>query len=110
MIYHNARPYIASDETTPFFTCSKSFGNPSSHASFSATFYLTVFLMLFHDKRKKVRNPNALISDDYQNVEEIQYQNKPVQVSGGLYALSLIFTILLILLISLSRVVLGAHS
>jgi membrane-associated phospholipid phosphatase len=49
LVYHSPRPYFVGPDIIPYFSCSKSFGNPSSHCSFAACFYLTLFLILFHE-------------------------------------------------------------
>jgi len=48
MIYHNPRPSYGSPDVQPL-ACSKSFGNPSGHASLSACFYISFFLVMYHD-------------------------------------------------------------
>jgi membrane-associated phospholipid phosphatase len=49
IIYHNPRPYMTEPNIIPY-NCSKSFGNPSGHCSLTSCFFLTLFLMIFHDK------------------------------------------------------------
>ena len=50
MLYRSPRPYLVSDEMQIFGTCAMTYGNPSGHASFSASFYTTCFLLIFHDE------------------------------------------------------------
>jgi hypothetical protein len=62
MLYHGARPYEVVDSVQAHFNCSKSFGNPSSHASFAATIYFTVFLLTFHETKKVRVREHELLS------------------------------------------------
>jgi len=48
IIYHNPRPYISSPDVLAL-ACSKSFGNPSGHSSLAACFFITLFLVIYHD-------------------------------------------------------------
>jgi len=80
-IYHNGRPFWE-EYDYPNYTCTTSFGNPSGHSLSSASFYLTLWMIL---KNRKVN-------------------------SRIIKCLTLIVTLLLIFLIILSRLYLGVHS
>jgi hypothetical protein len=58
MLYHRPRPFYT-NEDMQVYKCSKSFGNPSGHASLSIMFYTTIFLLAFHDKpkREEIKEP-----------------------------------------------------
>ena len=60
-IYHQPRPYMTIEEVE-VLKCSKSFGNPSGHSSLSACFYLTLFLLYFHDHRNTTVEDNDLLT------------------------------------------------
>ena len=42
--------------------CSKSFGNPSGHASLTATFYTALFLLAFHDQELISKKRESLLN------------------------------------------------
>lgn len=46
VIYAEPRPYMV--DTSLFLTCSRSFGNPSGHASGSSLLSIGLFLDIFH--------------------------------------------------------------
>lgn len=51
MIYRNSRPYFYQERDMKIFgSCAMTYGNPSGHASFSAAIYVTLFLLIFHDR------------------------------------------------------------
>jgi hypothetical protein len=49
MLYRSARPYFESERMRIFGSCAMTYGNPSGHASFSSSVYVTLFLLIFHD-------------------------------------------------------------
>jgi hypothetical protein len=55
MIYHQSRPYFYTERGMKIFgSCAMTYGNPSGHASFSASIYITLFLLIFHDRDYRV--------------------------------------------------------
>ena len=50
LIYHDPRPYFDEEKIEIIGGCAMTYGNPSGHASFTAAVYLSVFLLIFHDK------------------------------------------------------------
>ena len=74
-IYRSPRPYFYQDSGMQIFgSCAMTYGNPSGHASFSAAMYITLFLVIFHDK-------------DY-TVEERVVMNRQSLTGGGSVVLS----------------------
>ena len=55
MIYRSPRPYFYQERGMKIFgSCAMTYGNPSGHASFSAAIYVTLFLLIFHDRDHRV--------------------------------------------------------
>ena len=55
LVYHSPRPYFYEDRKMQIFgSCAMTYGNPSGHASFSASIYITLFLLIFHDRDYRV--------------------------------------------------------
>lgn len=50
--YHNPRPYMTDEKVIPI-GCSHEYGNPSGHALFAASFFLFMFLDIFHAENKE---------------------------------------------------------
>ncbi|CDW73235.1 pap2 superfamily phosphatase [Stylonychia lemnae] len=86
IIYHNPRPYIMSPDVQAL-ACSKSFGNPSGHSSLSACYFVTLFLVIYHDTPFKSHREQKHFS----------------------YYLALIGVIFMVINVPMSRVVLGVH-
>ena len=123
LMYRNPRPYMVHQDIIAF-GCSKSFGNPSGHSSLSACFYMTLFLVLFHDKghirresvqQKHVMSDSVVPNDieepllsDVRKAEEVV--EKFTLLNWIVYAVSLIAVIATIGTVGFSRVALGQHS
>lgn len=84
MIYISPRPYWSNLEIVPYGSCETGWGNPSGHSLTCVAVYLTLWHIIFecHQLREKV-------------IEKY---------------VSLGFTIIFIMLIMISRVIVGAHS
>ena len=116
IIYHDPRPYMVFSDIEAV-SCSKSFGNPSGHSNFSACFYLTLFLMYFHDVdytvtydriRGRSRDPDSIVGLSPKSREI--FQGKSTCGYKVFYGVILGLTLMLIFCIMLSRIVLGVHS
>lgn len=108
ILYRNPRPYMV-DSALHAFECSKSFGNPSGHSTLSACIYITVFLLVFHERDIVNHGPRnlgePLLGGSYQRKPQV---NKYLQWAK--YVLGLMLTATIILSVGFSRVGLGVHS
>mmetsp|Transcript_38569 Transcript_38569/g.28443 ORF Transcript_38569/g.28443 Transcript_38569/m.28443 type:complete len:125 (+) Transcript_38569:278-652(+) len=108
MIYHSPRPYHIFSDTAVNLRCNKTFGNPSSHASHSSLVYLTLFLLVFHDKQKPQ-------SRNYYNLNDLEapgVQPKELKncTSSFNYYLCLVLTYFVICSICFTRLLFAAHT
>eukprot|EP00347_Sterkiella_histriomuscorum_P021952 403332200 len=132
IIYRDPRPFMTA-EAIEALDCSKTYGNPSGHATTVACFYTSLFLLIFYDKdftlerrlifnadqQQNVRKRNSsqalsIVSDKtFQNNNQRNGLNdylKQTRVKQIAHWVSLLLLIALIGCIGISRVVLGAHS
>lgn len=101
-----------------FGSCAATYGNPSGHAGFSAAMYITLFLMIFHDKdhmavERAVVRSSINYSDPFRsslivNTETSRWQ-KMIK-NRVAYVVGLLITAFMVIGIGVSRFMLGAHS
>lgn len=116
MFYHQPRPYMVSHEIQAF-SCDKSFGNPSGHASLCSCFYLSLFLMAFHDKDYKIpRRTERLLGGAHPREYDEDYKNpltsNPRKTIRNpiIWILSFVSLVAFVLMVGISRVMLGMHA
>jgi len=92
------------------------YGNPSGHASFAATIYPTIFLLIFHDRdymagtriikgRKSSEDGSIVGSSMVSDFRWFSFVNNKF-----VYFTALLLTISIAVMIGVSRFMLGAHS
>ena len=119
MIYRSSRPYFYQERGMKIFgSCAMTYGNPSGHASFSAAIYVTLFLMIFHDRDHRVeervvrlsinQGASGSVVVDHGSTNQFKWfqftKNRWAQAIGFLIAAFMMFGI------GISRFMLGAHS
>lgn len=92
------------------------YGNPSGHASFAACMYPTIFMLLFHDRdymagtriikgRKSSGEGSVVGGSTIQDYQWYSFINNKI-----VYAVGLLITATMAVMIGVSRFMLGAHS
>ena len=98
-------------------SCAMTYGNPSGHASFSAAFYVTLFLITFHDRdyrsedrpvmRSSINQRSASVVKDRAQMSNSWQRFTKSRIT---YVVFLILTLFMMFGIGSSRFMLGAHS
>ena len=94
------------------------YGNPSGHASFSAAIYITLFLLIFHDRDYRVEDRVVMRSSINQGSgsvvidQKLNTQFKWYQFTKNrwVYWFGVLLTAFMMIGIGISRFMLGAHS
>jgi membrane-associated phospholipid phosphatase len=117
-LYRSPRPYFFQDTGMKIFgSCAATYGNPSGHASFSAAFYVTLFLVTFHDRDYRPDDRPVMRASINQRSlsivnEKSMMRSKWAKLKENrvFYIAGIILTAFMVLGIGSSRFMLGAHS
>ena len=119
LIYHNSRPYFYTERGMKIYgSCAMTYGNPSGQAMFSASIYITLFLLIFHDRDYRIEERVVMRLSINQGSGSVvidqksknQFRLFQLTKNPWVYALGVLFTAFMMFGIGISRFMLGAHS